>query len=246
MKDLTSREKAIMCGLYLSKFDTEGLLSLGFSTFTEAFNVLGFALNAKPSSIKNYRDEMDPYFPNDRQGWHNRKMRDHCEIIYEQYRDYSLEDMKSLVYIITECALASDNQEPEPQESNGFAQRLLTGRAAENFFLEQYRKEPEFSELNVLDVTLTGCGFDFKLLNGSNMPPIAVEVKGIRSDKGSILLTNKEYGVASELETLYYLYVVKNFEEKPFAVKIQNPVNSNLQLKKQERKIVQVSWSTTL
>jgi hypothetical protein len=81
MNIFTDREKAILCGLYLSKFDKGRLVSLGFSTFAEAYDVLGFALNSKPASIKNYRDEMDPYFPNDRQGWGNRKMRTHCENI---------------------------------------------------------------------------------------------------------------------------------------------------------------------
>jgi hypothetical protein len=72
MKSLTVREKSIICGLFLSKFDSAGLGALEFSTFKEAFNVLGLAINAKPASIKNYRDELDPLFPNSRQGWHKR------------------------------------------------------------------------------------------------------------------------------------------------------------------------------
>ena len=45
MKKLTLREKSILAGLYLSKFDVEGLKVLGFGSFTEAFNVIGLALN---------------------------------------------------------------------------------------------------------------------------------------------------------------------------------------------------------
>lgn len=33
MNDLTSREKAIICGLFLSKFDTDGLSFLDFKSF---------------------------------------------------------------------------------------------------------------------------------------------------------------------------------------------------------------------
>ena len=42
-------------------------------------NVIGFALGAKPASIKNYRDEFDPVFPNKRKGWHKRPMRNYCK-----------------------------------------------------------------------------------------------------------------------------------------------------------------------
>lgn len=59
---IKNRDKLILCGLFLSKFDTFGLKKLGFSSFTEAFNVLGYALEAKAMNIKNYRDEFDPYF----------------------------------------------------------------------------------------------------------------------------------------------------------------------------------------
>ena len=75
MKKLTLREKSILAGLYLSKFDAEGLKFLGFDNFTEAFNVIGLGLGVQPASVKNYRDEFDPLFPNERQGWHKREIR---------------------------------------------------------------------------------------------------------------------------------------------------------------------------
>jgi hypothetical protein len=55
-----TREKLILTGLYLSKYDSAGLKKLGFESFIEAFNVIGYALGGKPASIKNYRDEFDP------------------------------------------------------------------------------------------------------------------------------------------------------------------------------------------
>ena len=63
---ISSREKLILTGLFLSKYDKLGLRRLGFETFLEAFNVVGYALGGKPASIKNYRDEFDPLFPNRR------------------------------------------------------------------------------------------------------------------------------------------------------------------------------------
>ena len=58
-----TRDKLMLAGLFLSKYDALGLKKLGFETFAEAFNVIGYALGARPASIKNYRDEFDPFFP---------------------------------------------------------------------------------------------------------------------------------------------------------------------------------------
>jgi hypothetical protein len=66
MNAFSTREKLILAGLFLSKFDAEGLNSLGFSSFSEAFNVLALCQNSSPASLKNYRDEFDPYFSNPR------------------------------------------------------------------------------------------------------------------------------------------------------------------------------------
>jgi hypothetical protein len=60
---ITKREKLILTGLYLSKYDALGLKKLGFESFKEAFNVVGYAMGSQPASIKNYRDEFDPLFP---------------------------------------------------------------------------------------------------------------------------------------------------------------------------------------
>ena len=57
---------------------------LGFESFTEAFNVIGYAMGSQPASIKNYRDEFDPLFPNRRQGWHKRPIRDYCRKVFEK------------------------------------------------------------------------------------------------------------------------------------------------------------------
>jgi hypothetical protein len=244
--NLTPREKTIFCGLFLSKFDSEGLTALGFTTFKEAFNVMGLAINAKPASIKNYRDEMDPLFPNVRRGWHKRKIREHCQKIYETFRNYNLEEMVTLVANITGCSLTSDIDGADIDGAESFAKRLATGRAAENFFLTNYRIEPEFASLDAVDVTQTGCGFDFRLQN-SSMPFFnAVEVKGIRQNKGFISLTNKEHSVAGCLGETYYLYVVKNFDDVPYAVNYRNPLRAGLGFNRTERKVVQISWSAKL
>jgi len=41
---ISTRDKLILTGLYLSKYDSLGLKKLGFENFIEAFNVIGYAL----------------------------------------------------------------------------------------------------------------------------------------------------------------------------------------------------------
>jgi hypothetical protein len=65
---IATRERLILAGLYLSKYDSVGLKKLGFKGFKEAFNVIGYALGAQPASVKNYRDEFDPLFPKSQEG----------------------------------------------------------------------------------------------------------------------------------------------------------------------------------
>src|SRR5258708_8609509 len=50
---LTRREKLILAGLYLSKYDALGLKRLRLGSFLEAFNVLGYALCSRPPSVTN-------------------------------------------------------------------------------------------------------------------------------------------------------------------------------------------------
>ena len=61
---IPTRDRLILVGLYFSKYDSLGVKELGFESYVEAFNVIGYALGSRPASIKNYRDEFDPLSPN--------------------------------------------------------------------------------------------------------------------------------------------------------------------------------------
>ncbi|VGO17413.1 hypothetical protein PDESU_06009 [Pontiella desulfatans] len=245
---MTLREKSILAGLYLSKFDTKGLSALGFSSFKEAYNALGFAIGTKPASLKNYRDELDPYFPNERQGWHKRQLRDHCRAILEQFRDADLESLKHMI-----CNFCGDDfrdmnfQDASETTTNidAFAQRIMTGRAAENYFTKHYQADPVFYDTEIEDVTHSGCGYDFKLWTSSNRF-FAVEVKGIRELRGSIAMTDKEFHAAKALKNSYFLYVVKNFVDTPTPTTVRNPAESNMDFTRTERLVIQVSWRSSI
>jgi hypothetical protein len=96
-QQIAKSEQPILAGLYLSKFDKAGLKKLGFDTFAEAYNVLGYAVGAPPASIKNYRDEFDPLFSNPRKGWHKRPTRDHGLKVLNEYKDLDIELFSGLI-----------------------------------------------------------------------------------------------------------------------------------------------------
>lgn len=243
---IATRERLILAGLYLAKYDSLGLKRLGFDSFTEAFNVIGFAMGSQPASIKNYRDEFDPLFPNRRKGWHKRPTRGYCFRVYEKYKGLDLETFTGLIksFVGFDENVWSEIQTEEDQEESEsyFAKRLITGLAAEQYFVAVQRSLPEFGNYVAEDTTRLGCGYDFRLRTEAREDFLAVEVKGLRERVGSLSLTPKEHAVATALRDRFFLFVVKNFHESPFHEIYQNPLSCKLQFRRSERVIVQTSW----
>jgi len=245
-EQIPTREKLILAGLYLSKYDSIGLKRLGFESFLEAFNVIGYALGSRPASIKNYRDEFDPMFPNRRVGWHNRPTRVYCMKVYDEYKGLDLDTftglLKSFVGYDENVWSELQPKEKEDDAVSFFAKRLITGLAAEKYFEAVHPRLDEFKDYSVENTTRLGCGFDFRLRKDDRDDFIAVEVKGMKELTGSVSLTPKEYDVASNLHSKYFLFVVKNFREAPFHEIYRDPVTSRLRFTKKERVTLHVTW----
>ncbi len=221
---------------------------LGFRTYAEAYNVVGYALGSRPLSIKNYRDEFDPLFPNPRKGWHKREIREYCKKVLDEYEDLDFGSFTGLIKSFVgydENALSVVQSRDEREErASGFANRLITGLAAERYFESVHSTLPEFRGCAIENTTQLGCGYDFKLCREKSKDFLAVEVKGIRQRVGSISLTPREYEVATELRDRFYLFVVKNFQKTPYHELFLNPVAGKLQFTRTERVLIQVSWLT--
>jgi hypothetical protein len=247
---IAKREKLILVGLYLSKYDLLGLKKLGFDSFVEAFNVIGYALGSKPASIKNYRDEFDPLFPNRRKGWHRREIRAYCLRVFEEYKGLDLESFAGLIrsFVGYDDNLWSELQttgEQDESESH-FVKRMITGLAAEQYFEAVQPNLPEFKDYVLENTTRLGCGYDFRLRSGTREDFLAVEVKGLKERTGSLSMTPKEHETAIALRDRFFLFVVKNFQETPFHEIFQNPLSGRLQFRKTEKVTVQVSWLTNV
>lgn len=242
-------QKAMLIGMYLSKYDKQALEILGFGSFVEAYNTIGLAIKAKPLSIRNYRDEFDPVFPNERKGWHKRPMFQTRVEVLNKYKELSLGEftdlVKSIIYQNPAVNLIEEKIESEEDKSRTFAKRLITGQAAEQYFRDNYQTVSIFNGLDIEETTKFGCGFDFRVLHDTGF--YAVEVKGLEKSKGYIGLTDKEYKTAFYLKENYFVFLVKNFIETPVHDLFKNPVFSHeLDFVKNERTIKQVNWNASV
>ena len=247
---IPTREKLILTGLYLSKYDSAGVKKLGFDSFTEAFNVVGYALGSKPASIKNYRDEFDPLVSKRRKGWHRRPTRDYCLRVFQQYRGLEFEPFAGLIrsFVGYDDNLWSEitaNDDKADAEAI-FAKRLITGLAAERYFEATQPTIPEFRDYAVVNTTHLGCGYDFRLSAEYDKQFLAVEVKGLKETTGTLSLTPKEYEIAGDLTDRFFLFVVKNFRETPFHEIYRNPLSGALRFARKERVTVNISWLTSV
>ena len=244
---IPGREKLILVGLYLSKYDSIGLKRLGFDSFSEAFNTLGYVLGSKPASIKNYRDEFDPLFPNRRKGCISAKLAGIALMFWISTRRWIL-TFSALVQSFvgysenTWSEIETERRRSAPKSN--FAERLITGLAAEQYFESVQPSLPEFTGYSLKNTTRLGCGYDFRLEKHlAERDFLAVEVKGLKGATGSVSLTRKEHEIAAALGDRFFLFVVKNFRDSPFHKMYRDPLSGDLRFEKQERVTVQVSCS---
>ncbi|MDR2486726.1 MAG: DUF3883 domain-containing protein [Clostridiales Family XIII bacterium] len=245
MTHLDKTDKTTLAGLYIAKFDQAALSALGFGRMRQAFNVLGYSLGSSPASIKNYRDEFDRLFPeNPRQGW-QRTLKTRSAKLYSLYGSLDFESFTELVkgFLIPgyEYEKTANSATDCETVNESVARRLMTGKAAEAYFVKTYREVPEFDGYDCMDTTNFACGFDFKLSLASNC--YCVEVKGLSLFAGRITLTEKEYNVAATLRAKYCLFVVKNFSEHPCHQLYFDPLSSDLTFQQKERLVKQIDYT---
>lgn len=237
-----TNQKLMLAGLFLSKFGYDGLHALGFTTWKEAYNNLAFLVGGRPTSLKMYRQEFDPYFSNGRKGWHKREMRPTRRDFVSEFSSLGISDFCQLVktqfsrdvevdILLEKATVAAGIAEDETV----FAKRMITGLAAENYFEAHYRDIPDFRDCAISRTTSYGCGFDFKM-TPLNRGFLAVEVKGMQSKSGRIQLPEKEFKMAGYLDERFFLYVVTDFARTPKPLVIRNPINRGVSF---EEKLVE-------
>ncbi len=236
------RSKAIIVGYFLSRFSKSGLDALGFDGFIQAYNTLGLAIGIRPLSIKSYRDEFDPFFANDRVGRKRATPREYCTRYMTEYSNWSLNSLSQLIQSLVVPDVTARillEKFDIPSNDTSVAKRLITGRAAEEYFKTNHSSLPVFQGFVLEDMTQIGCGFDFYLTK--NKEHLGVEVKGLADVSGSISMTEKEFKVAELLASRYCLFIVSNFNQTPRHDFLFDPARSRIKFTKVET--IQISYS---
>ena len=242
---------ALIVAYYLSKFDTMAYEQLGFGSGTETHREIGRMLDVNPNSVKNMRDEFDPFHDNPRAGWYQRPLRPSRRRVVEAFQDLAEEELRDVILeiltnpdfinsedladIIEPISRSEKTDRREPV----FIVRGPTGRKAEEIFINWYAR---IFPGELKDTRDLGCGYDFEISNNGEVKK--VEVKGLDGETGGIVFTSKEWGVARKSGDTYHLIIVRNVSGDPAIQIIQNPARI-LSPRKNVFTTVQVRWNIT-
>lgn len=238
---------AIVVGYAMSRMDSHYLATRGVKSWRKAFEQAGQALSVRPASLKNLRDEFDPIHSNRRAGWHAREMRPNRRRVLEELSAASDEALAALVDRIlardsSTTDVALDSLAPSNRIAQGVAERLLTGRRAEDYFLENCAQILGVTREALTDYRFAARGFDFGV--GSS-DTLAVEVKGLKETRGMVLFTDHEWSEARCRRDAYILVVVGNLARVPRARVIRDP-HGALQVSSVFRSSITTSWTSRL
>jgi hypothetical protein len=219
---------ALVVGYAMSRLDTALLHHLGFRTWNDAYAALGRSLSVPPKSIKGLRDEFDPIHPNQRRGWADRPMIANRARVADELRDVSDPALIELVRALLRTDLettseALDALAEEQRAPAAAAERLLTGRRAEQFVMEQCRLVLNVAPTALIDRRDELLGFDFEIRDSRRL---VVEVKGLREHRGNLLFTDREWREASVRRERYWLAVVGSAHTQPRARVYVDPIAS--------------------
>jgi hypothetical protein len=235
---------------YLSKYNDSAYKALNHGTKTKTHEAIGYALGVNKNTVKNMRDEFDPLHENKRAGWYQRDLRPSRQKIVELYQHLQEEELRDLVLEILENKNALDGDTSPDlievlDETNAnpiFIVRGITGRKAEEIFLEFHKRNALPLHGEIIDKRDYGCGYDYEISGESKA---YIEVKGLDGDSGGISFTSKEWDVAQKEGEKYFLVLIKNVSSTPTVEIIQNPAKT-LKPKKYIFTTVQIRWNLAI
>jgi hypothetical protein len=220
--------EALVIGYAMSRLDEDYLAYRGIRSWRGAFDEAARALIIPPSSLKNLRDEFDPVHGNRRKGWHKRPLRPNRQRILEDLKDVGNDALMALVDRIIArdddaTSEAIDSMALLPRPAQNVAERLLTGRRAEEYFLAHSEPLIGVRQSDLIDRRIAACGYDFAVIDQSDL---AIEVKGLKTANGDLLFTDREWTESRIRLDNYLLVVIGNLDTLPAGRVIRNPSRS--------------------
>jgi hypothetical protein len=212
-------ELGLIVSYYLSRFGDSGCRAIGYKNFTQATQSIGNILGIKPNTLKNMRDEFDPYHENLRAGWYQRELRESRKKVMLSFQDQDEATIRQLVseIIYNEefinspiCEKLLDlfsDTDGKYKKTAIFVSRGITGKKAEEIFMNHFRQNSKPIIGTLIDKRDSGMGYDFEIK--SKGETYFVEVKGLAGKAGGISFTNKEWEKAQYEKEKYFVVLVR-------------------------------------
>ena len=110
-EDYKKTMDSLSVAYYLSRGDKIALSELKYKNFTQAFSDLAELLGQKVSTLKNMRDEFDPYFDNGRVGWYQRELKGTRKEVFDKYKDVTMEQLTKEIKNLIESYKSKNGNE---------------------------------------------------------------------------------------------------------------------------------------
>jgi hypothetical protein len=200
-----------LIGYGLSKFNDEFINEFGFKTKSAFYEYcIEIGIVETVGTVKNRMDLFDPFFPNNRQGWHqkgdayiHRKLLIDSLFGNEKVKEYS--NIVKL-YLKENYRVKDLLIELQPIVKSRFKKLQETGLEAELYFMNNFNSIEYFKGGFLEDARLFGDGYDFQI--SLNKHSYLAEIKGIRANKGRFRMTENEYNKALEYKNDYFITLV--------------------------------------
>lgn len=219
-----------LIGYGLAKFDSEFIKCFGFQTKTEFYNyIVQIGIAETTGTVKNRQDLFDPFFDSKRKGWWQKgNAYIHRKILIDNlFGKLDLFSFCNIVKLFIKekyRVLDLSVEEVSPVFKSRFKQLQMTGLEAEEYFLNNYKSIESFSNGVIEDARLFGDGYDFQIEVQNSF--LLAEIKGLKTNYGSIRMTQNEFTKAKEYSKDYVLIVVSNLNDFPQMNAIFDPIRN--------------------
>jgi hypothetical protein len=110
---------------------------------------------------------------------------------------------------------------PHPERENPEIQKIKPNLETETIAMNVVMEYEKSQNRQVYDVHKQDLGYDITSLDLNSGELRLIEVKGLSSESGTILITPNEKRVAEDRRDCYWLYIVANCSTKP---QLQEPI----------------------
>ena len=88
---------ALATAYYFSRVNDNAVINLEYTSHTEALKKMAAIIGVKYSTLKNMRDEFDPYFNNGRAGWYQRDLSESRKEIFDYFSSFSDDELTNYI-----------------------------------------------------------------------------------------------------------------------------------------------------